>query len=153
MLEIARTAPETTAALGLIKGMPRGMVERGGDDVLAAVQRGLAVAEDQLPKFPRAARWDRDPEFDRKVAALKAVRDEAAKRLDLDPGVLFSRERMEMVVRRSPRTVEALGEIPELRQWQVAELGAGLVAALKPFGAKTAGNESPYLDGVTRRPA
>ena len=146
LLEIARTAPETTAALGLIKGMPRGMVERGGDDVLAAVQRGLAVAEDQLPNFPRAARWDKDPEFDRKVAALKAVRDEAAKRLDLDPGVLFSRERMETVVRRSPRTVEALGEIPELRQWQVAELGAGLVAALKPFGAKTAGKESPYLD-------
>ena len=146
VLEIARTAPETTAALGLIKGMPRGMVERGGDDVLAAVQRGLAVAEDQLPKFPRAARWDKDPEFDRKVAALKAVRDEAAKRLDLDPGVLFSRERMEMVVRRTPRTVEELGEIPELRRWQVAELGEGLVAALKPFAAKTAGKDSPYLD-------
>jgi ribonuclease D len=104
LLEIARTAPTNTEALGAIKGMPRGMVERAGRDVLDAVQGGLAATEANLPKFPRSARFDKDPDFDAKVGKLKSVRDEAAKRLELDPGVLCSRERMETIARALPRS-------------------------------------------------
>jgi ribonuclease D len=146
LLDIARSAPTTTAVLGAIKGMPRGMAERAGTEVLAAVRRGLEVADADLPKFPRSARWDKDPEFDAKVSALKTVRDAAARRLELDPGVLCSRERMEGVVRRMPRTLEQLGEVAELRKWQVGELGEGFVSALRPFARKNEAAESPYID-------
>ncbi|MBL8996414.1 MAG: HRDC domain-containing protein [Gemmatimonadales bacterium] len=141
LFEAARTAPDSKAALGRIKGMPRGILERAGEELLAAVARGLAVPEGELPRFPKAARWDRDPEFDHKVGALKAVRDAAATRLELDPGVLCSRERMEVVARLLPTTPEALETIPEFRKWQVAELGEGFVKALKPWAS-----ESPYRD-------
>ncbi|MEX2181418.1 MAG: HRDC domain-containing protein [Gemmatimonadaceae bacterium] len=142
LFEAARTNPGTKAALGKIKGMPRGILERSGDEMLAAVARGLAVAEGDLPKFPKSARWDRDPDFDHKVGALKAVRDAAAARLDLDPGVLCSRERMETVARLLPAEPDALATIPEFRRWQVEELGAGFVGALKPWRKK----ESPYRE-------
>jgi ribonuclease D len=122
--------------------MPRGMLEREGDAMLGAIARGQAVPEADLPKFPRSPRFDRDPEFDAKVGALKAVRDAAATRLDLDPGVLCSRDRMESVARALPRAVEELGTIPELRKWQVAELGEGFVKALAPWAKK----DSPYRD-------
>jgi ribonuclease D len=148
LLEIARLAPLSLDALGAVKGMPRGMLDRAGTDVLGAVQRGLAVDEVELPKFPRSARWDKDPEFDAKVGALKAVRDAAAKRLELDPGVLCSRERMETVVRRLPQSIEELGEIPELRRWQIEELGEGFVEALKPYAAKK--DRSPYREDDAR---
>lgn len=138
LLEISRLAPTTADALGAIKGMPRGMMDRAARDVLAAVQRGLDVPEAQQPKFPRSARWDRDPEFDSKVSTLKTVRDEAAKRLELDPGVLCSREKMEIVARLLPDHVDAMLELPELRRWQVAELGEGFVKALKQFRGKGA---------------
>jgi ribonuclease D len=144
LLEISRQAPAALATLGAIKGMPRGMMERAGRDVLAAVQRGLTVPEQDLPKFPRSARWDKDPDFDAKVSALKVVRDETAKRLELDPGVLCSRDRMEAVARRVPGSLEELAEIPELRKWQIAELGEGFVAALRGFARKKAAKESPY---------
>jgi ribonuclease D len=146
LLAAARVAPATAEALGAIKGMPRGMLDRAGADVLAAVQRGLSVPEDALPRFPRSARWDKDPDFDAKVSALKTVRDESAKRLGLDPGVLCSRERMEAVVRRMPRSLDDLAEVAELRRWQVAELGADFVAALKPFATKKSKKDSPYLE-------
>jgi ribonuclease D len=146
LLEISRLAPAALETLGAIKGMPRGMVERAGRDVLAAVQRGLAVPEQDLPKFPRSARWDKDPDFDAKVSALKVVRDAAAKRLELDPGVLCSRDRMEAVARRVPGSLEELAEIPELRKWQIAELGEGFVAALRGFARKKPVKESPYRD-------
>jgi ribonuclease D len=146
LLDIARTAPVTAEGLGTIKGMPRGMVDRAANAMLAAVQRGLDVAETSLPRFPRSARWDKDPEFDAKVGALKAVRDVAARRLELDPGVLCSRERMESVVRAMPRSLEDLGQLPEMRRWQIAELGAGFIEALAPFARKNGARESPYLD-------
>ena len=148
LLDIARTQPATRDALGTIKGMPRGILEQRGGELLDAVKRALAVPESELPKFPRAARWDRDPESDARVTALKTARDAAAKRLVLDPGVLCSRDRMEAVARRNPATAEEVAEVPELRRWQVRELAEAFVAALVPHRKETApatsADASPY---------
>lgn len=130
LLEAARSAPRTVEALSSIKGMPRGILERRGEDVLGAVRRGLAVPDDQLPKFPRAPRWDRDPDFDENVAKLRAVRDAAAAELDLDSGVLCARDKLEAMARRKPRSTAELSEIESLRAWQIAVLGPRMVEAL-----------------------
>ena len=132
LLDVARTQPQTRDALGRIKGMPRGILEQRGAELLDAVARALAVPEAELPKFPRAARWDRDPDFDTRVSALKTARDAAAKRLSLDPGVLCSRDRMEAVARRNPVTVAEVMEVGELRRWQAEELAVAFVSALDP---------------------
>ena len=141
LLDIARTQPRTKEALAKVKGMPRAVLEQRGEELLDAVTRALAVPEAELPKFPRAARWDRDPEFDARVSALKTARDAAAKRLQLDPGVLCSRDRLEAVARRNPATVEEVAEVNELRRWQVAELAEAFVEALAPHrkGRKAVG--------------
>jgi len=141
LLDIARTQPRTKEALGKVKGMPRAVLEQRGAELLDAVRRALAVPETELPKFPRAARWDRDSEFDARVSALKTARDAAAKRLQLDPGVLCSRDRLEAVARRNPATVEEVAEVNELRRWQVAELAEAFVEALAPHrkGRKAVG--------------
>jgi ribonuclease D len=132
LLDIARTQPQTRDALAKVKGMPRGILEQRNGELLEAVARAMAVGEADLPRFPKAARWGRDPDFDTRVSALKTARDEVAKRLALDPGVLCSRDRMEAVARRNPATVDELMEVPELRRWQSRELGAAFVAALEP---------------------
>lgn len=130
LLEIARSAPRTARELSTMKGMPRGVLERGAAAILAAITRGLEVAEENLPKFPRAAKWDREEDFDDRVAKLKAVRDAAATRLSLDPGVLCSRERLESIARKRPEKVDDLSDVPGLRKWQVAEMGDEFVKAL-----------------------
>jgi ribonuclease D len=148
LLDIARTQPQTKEALGKIKGMPRAILEQRGGELLDAVRRALAVPDSELPKFPRAARWDRDPEFDARVSALKTARDAAAKRLELDPGVLCSRDRMEAVARRNPASAEELAEVTELRRWQVRELGDAFVAALEPHrkSRSVEAGVSPYRE-------
>ena len=152
LLDIARTQPRTRDALAKVKGMPRGILEQRGSDLLDAVARALAVPDAELPRFPKAARWDRDPEFDVRVTALKTARDAAAKRLSLDPGVLCSRDRMEAVARRNPATVEELMEITELRRWQASELGEAFVAALEPHRA-SAGSTKPPRAAKAKRAA
>ena len=155
LLEAARMAPGDRDTLGKIKGMPRGIVERHAAEILGAIARGMSVSESDLPKFPKGKRYSRDPDFDTKVSRLKTVRDDAAKRLELDPGVLCSRDRMEAVARAVPRSVDELGAVEELRKWQVAELGEGFVEALKGFkvvpgssgvSVGPGGADSPYRE-------
>lgn len=130
LLDVARHAPTTRDALAAIRGMPRGILENRGADILAAVQRGQLVPENALPRFPRAQRWERDPDLDDRVARLKRARDETAARLDLEPGLLCSRERLEMIARHKPHTPEELRALPGLRAWQVAELGPAFLAQI-----------------------
>jgi ribonuclease D len=131
LLEIARMLPRGRDDLARVKGVSRTIQEKHADDIFAAVQRGLAVPEADLPRFPRGIRWDRDPKFDERVSALKTARDEIAGQLNLDPAVLASRERLEAVARRQPTTRDDLLEIPELRRWQAEVLGDPFLAALR----------------------
>jgi ribonuclease D len=148
LLAIARQQPQATDALLAIKGVPRGLVESRGAELLAAIRRGIECPEAQLPRFPKAPRWERDPDFDSRVTALKTVRDAAAHRLDMDPGVLCARDRLEAVARRNPMSADELDEVTELRRWQRAELGEAFVRALAPHRKKQAAtapvDESPY---------
>jgi ribonuclease D len=130
LFAVAKEAPRTIDALVPIKGVPRGIAERRGNEMLAAVKRGLDVPEDQLPRFPRAPRWDRDADFDNRVNALRTAREEAATRLNLDPGFLAAREKLEAIARRRPKTLEELAEIPDLRRWQVEVLGPAFLKAM-----------------------
>jgi ribonuclease D len=134
LFEIARRAPMNTSELSTIKGMPKGMIERAGADIVAAIRHGMEVPEAELPKFPKGQRWNKDRDFDDKVNRLKAVRDAAATRLELDPGVLCSRERLENIARSGARTVEDLAAVPDLRRWQIEEMGEGFVKALAGGG-------------------
>ena len=130
LFDLARRAPRSVSELSAIKGMPKGMIERGGNDIIAAIRRGMEAPEAELPKFPKGQRWNKDRDFDERVNRLKAVRDETATRLELDPGVLCSRERLENVARSGAKTIEDLAAVPDLRRWQIEEMGAGFIRAL-----------------------
>lgn len=140
LFTLAREAPTTVAQLEATKGLSRGVVSRQARAILDAVSRGKAVPEADLPKFPRGARWARDPDFETRSAALKAVRDRTAVELELDPGVLCPRERLEAVARRNPKSIEELMEVPDMRRWQAEVLGEAFIRALR----NGAPDESPY---------
>ena len=135
LLDIARVQPTTRDALAKIRGISRGVLEKQGHEIADAVRRGVAVPDAELPKFPRAPRWDRDSQFDLRVGALKTARDEAAQRLDIDPGVLASRERLEAVARKNPKSRDELDQVEELRGWQRDVLGEAFISALQRTGA------------------
>lgn len=130
LFELARRMPRSVSELSAIKGMPKGMIERAGSDIVEAIRRGMEAPEAELPKFPRGQRWNKDRDFDDRVNRLKTVRDAAATRLELDPGVLCSRERLENIARSGAKTVEELANVPDLRRWQIEEMGEGFIRAL-----------------------
>jgi ribonuclease D len=131
LLEAARRAPRTVAELLEIKGVPRALAERRGRELLDAIKRGDAVSESELPKFPRGQRWERDADFEEHVSRLKRVRDDVAKQLAMDPGFLCSRDRLETIARRKPKTLADLEDVKDFRRWQISVLGGAFLEALR----------------------
>ncbi|MFN8580527.1 MAG: HRDC domain-containing protein [Gemmatimonadaceae bacterium] len=140
LFDLARRAPADIEALRTTKGLSRSIVEREGPAVLEAIRRGQAVPDQELPRFPRAPRWDRDPEFEDRVGRLKAVRDSVAAELELDPGVLCPRERLEGIARKRPTSTTEMLEVPDMRRWQVELLGDAFLRALGSGRAASAKN-------------
>lgn len=130
LLAISTTPPRSRAELEKMGGISQRLVSERGDSLLAVVERGLAVPEKDLPRFPRAERHAPDPAFDQAVERLKGVRNQAAERLGLDPGVLCPKGTLEAVARARPKSASALREIPEVRKWQVEVLGGDFLKAL-----------------------
>ena len=130
LLAVSRALPRSLTALGAIRELPAGLARRHGPALVAAVGQALALREDALPKRERGQRIARDPDFDARVERLKAVRNEVAQRLGLDPGVLCGKSTLEVIAQARPKETAGLASVGELRQWQVGVLGDSLLAAL-----------------------
>lgn len=130
LLEMSAAPPADAAALRGVTGLSDGLVARRGRDILEAVRRGLAVPEEELPRFPRSPRWERDPEMEDRVERLKTARNARVEELGLDAGFAMSRALLEAVARARPQDRAALGEVPGVRRWQVEALGDALLRAV-----------------------
>jgi ribonuclease D len=131
LLALAEQQPRDVAGLKAIRGISPDLAERRGRDILAAVERGLALADKDLPRLERGKRLPPDPVFDARMERFKGIRNAAAERLGLQPGVLCPNGTLEAVARKAPRDTTELREIPELRRWQAEVLGTELVGAVE----------------------
>jgi ribonuclease D len=131
MLLMAQTPPTDLTALKAVRGIGQDQADRKGREILAAVQRGLDVPESELPRLERPPRRQIDPAYELRLERLKAARNLLAVQYELAPGVLCPNGTLEAIARLNPVAVEQMAEIPELRRWQVRELGSSLFAALK----------------------
>jgi ribonuclease D len=131
LIALSATPPRTNQALASVAGVSDGMAQRRGREILQAIKRGLEVPDDELPRFPRGVRPERDPELEARTERVKAVRNRRAEALDLDPGFLMGRALLEEVARHMPATREALLAVPGVRRWQVEALGDELLHAVQ----------------------
>lgn len=131
LLFMAKSPPRDMSELKAIRGISPEQAERRGKDILAAVQRGLDIPDRDLPRVERPIRPPPDAALDARLERLKAARNSLAERFDLPPGVLCPNGVLEAVARVNPATLEQMAAIPELRRWQLQEIGTGLLAALQ----------------------
>lgn len=131
LLELAQRPVTTIAGLSAVKGIGRDVAERRGEEILQAVERGLAVPESELPRFPRGPRRAPDPACELRLEALKRGRNVLADQLQLAPGVLCPNGTLEAIARAEPQDMASLGLIPEVRRWQLEAIGASLLAAMQ----------------------
>jgi ribonuclease D len=130
MLSMAKSPPTDLTDLKEIRGIGPEQAERRGREILAAVQRGLAVPEHLLPRLPRPLRRPQDPAYEARLERLKATRNALALRYELPPGVLCSNGVLEAIARMNPTTPQQMEQVSELRRWQLREIGNDLLQAV-----------------------
>lgn len=130
LLELARTMPRTLSGLTAVEGISPRLADRCGKGILGAIAAGLALPESDLPVYPRGERRLRDAAVDRRMAALKEWRKEAAAELEMDPGIVINNALLEEIARRRPSSPVALAEIPGMKNWQARVLGDKILEAV-----------------------
>ncbi|HRO40434.1 MAG TPA: HRDC domain-containing protein [Flavobacteriales bacterium] len=127
MLALSRQPVSSLAELAVLKGIGPSIMEKHAADILAAVERGLAVPKDQWPRMERPKRWPRDPAFDERFKRLKVVRDELAASYELRPGIIAANQLLTDIARAKPADMAALQAVPGLRKYQAQEFGVALL--------------------------
>lgn len=93
LIEVARRRPASASELAAIRGVNDRVASRNASAVLAAIEAGMAVPDDELPRLPKR---DRIPTDAQPVAdLLNAVLRVRAREHGVAPGLIASRDDLE----------------------------------------------------------
>jgi ribonuclease D len=131
MITIAKGMPTTEDALRELKALSPDQLRRRGAELLETVGRGVRAPAESIPVFERTRRPPPDLAYEARLERLKVVRNAAAERIPLAPGVLCANGILEAIARMEPKTVDDLAGVEGMRKWQCEVLAADLVAAAR----------------------
>lgn len=129
LAKLAEAKPETRLELTERAGLAARLAARYGKELVAAVGRGMAVPGNELPHYPRAPRPIRSKNQEELLKRLKKWREEKARAVGIDAGLLANNALLEAVVEQSGGS-EAK-EFP-LKRWQRDLFSTELVALTRP---------------------
>ncbi len=126
LVEIAKRKPTSTRKLQDIRGVGQGSMRKGGEDLLAAVQRGLDHAGEPLTSGPRPPQPR--PQDAPLIALSEALVRARAREAELAYELLASRADLQAIVadHRSGRRAD----VRTLRGWRSELVGEELLALL-----------------------
>lgn len=130
ILDLATSPPTNSKELAARKGMSDRVMERFGRDIMAAVERGLAVPKEEHPRVTKAKRWQRDDDYENRLKRLKFMRDKLTLEQDLRPGIVAANQLLMDIARTLPGDLDALAALPGIRRYQVEQFGAELLKVL-----------------------
>ncbi|MEZ4806681.1 MAG: HRDC domain-containing protein [Flavobacteriales bacterium] len=130
LLGLATDPPSDVRSIAKRPGVGERILEREGNAIMAAVERGRNVPREEWPRVPRPKRWDRDDDYEDRLKRLKAVREVLMKEHDLRPGIVGANQLLADIARALPGDREALAALPGMRRYQVEHFGAALLEAL-----------------------
>jgi ribonuclease D len=122
--EAAEKKPRTPAELGGITGFSQKLLDRHGRWVLAAVAKGMALAPDRLPQYPRQPRPERDSLREERLKRLKGWREAKARELGMDAGMVANNNLLELLAEKGEAGVEGM------KGWQREALAPELLRLL-----------------------
>lgn len=128
LVKLARVAPTNRRALERA-GLSRSQLERHGDRLLATIAEHR---DDPAPKPPPRRRRGTplSPEGQAAFDALRTWRTVTAQEMGVATDRVFTNRVLDRIVRRNPRSVDALAQIDGVEAWQIDEYGEALLAKL-----------------------
>jgi ribonuclease D len=130
LVALAVLKPRDSNTILTVKGCTVNVVRRAGEAILAAVERGQAAPDSDLPVRRPAPRPRVSGAVQRRSEALRAWRVEAAKLVELDAGVIFPQRLIDRLAHDPPRDLDALARVEGVGRWRAELFGAELMRRL-----------------------
>ncbi len=130
LLSLATEPPRNIQEVLNRKGVNTRLLQRHGQELMEAIERGLQLPKEEWPRIPRPKRWDRDDDYEERLKRLKQVRDRLTLAHDLRPGIVAANQMLMDIARTLPGDLQALAAIPGIRRYQVEHFGDELLKAL-----------------------
>jgi ribonuclease D len=124
LIDWAQAPPASRRDLVQTPGAGRAVLERVADRALEALERAEALPEQECPRSVPTRRTVLGASEASRLARLRTVREEAARRLGLAPGLLVNGAGLERLAR------EGAAAAALLKTWQAEALGAPFRQAL-----------------------
>lgn len=124
LIDWSQAPPTSRRELVQTPGAGRAVLERVADRVLEALERAASTPEQECPRPEPSRRTVLDASEAKRLAHLRAVREETARRLALAPGLLVNGATLERLAR------EGAAAASLLKTWQTEALGAPFRQAL-----------------------
>lgn len=122
LLEMARKTPKEVKALEMIRGIHGKEIKSNGKKILNAIERGLAMPEEDIPQVPESNSYSTRRGVEELLAAYVQVRSEDLK---IEPHVLADRKQIHDFVKRY-ELGESLDSHPLLSGWRYGLIGGEL---------------------------
>jgi ribonuclease D len=133
LLDWAQNPPTSHRALLVSPGTNRTLLSRKGDALLEAMTRALVLPEGECPRRVATRGAPLTEAQARRFQALRKVREGAAARLKLSPGLLVNSATLEKLAREEPlEAAETLRGV--LKGWQLSTIGEEVRATLRAAG-------------------
>ncbi len=111
LFEVARSAPKTTQELGRIRGIPKGFERsESGKGILEAVQFGLEIPKEDLPKIDRHR--NKEPVSADVLDLLRVLLKRQCETYDVAPKLIANAADLEAIARSDD------ADVPAMRGWR-----------------------------------
>jgi ribonuclease D len=124
LIAVARSDPESLEDLGEIHGLSPKLVNRYGDDLIQAVDRGRHAPP--ISKPPRTARPT--DEFLNRLEKLKLWRKEAGKKMEVESDIILPRDILESIAVKNPQDSASLKKVMADVPWRLEHFGERILS-------------------------
>ena len=130
--KIAVTLPSNLRKLKEGQALSARQLEMYGKMVMKALNAARRLKKDELPCYPRCKSPRLSPRVPERVNRLRNWRDQTAKKLELDPGLVINRAVIKSIAVINPTRKSDLNQVEGINEWQIKTFGADLLKALSP---------------------
>jgi ribonuclease D len=130
LLTIAQAKPQTISDLSNIRALSEKQIHMYGHAMIQIIQTALNIPDSLLPKYPYTRQPRTPSDVSDRFNKLKTWREQKAKDLGMDPGVLINNATLKIIAELNIKKTLELNNIPPLKNWQQNELWPEITALL-----------------------
>lgn len=130
LAKLAVFRPKTMKQLGETNALSAKQKNMYGKSIIGIIKKALKIPADQLPQYPRTPAQRVSNDVSNKFKLLKTWREQKARALEIDPGVLINNATLQSIAESNPKNINDLDVIPVLKFWQKKKLGNDIINRL-----------------------